>query len=278
VIQDITEQVEAEEFLMQARDQAEAASRIKGDFLATMSHELRTPLNAVIGFADAILHGIAGPVLDKQREYLTDIGSAGRHLLDVINDVLDLSKIEAGRLEMRDSTVEPKALLDRCMSLIRHQADGKHLRLAVDVAPDLPMLRADELALKKVLINLLSNAVKFTPDGGRVALSARLAEDGGFVMAVADTGIGMRAQDIPVVLLPFRRLEDTYSRRHEGTGLGLPLAKSLIELHGGRIEIESSPGVGTTVRVHLPRERVLGSATTSVVAAGDPATWQADAI
>jgi len=257
---DITDRKQVEETLLQAKEHAEATNRIKSDFLAGMSHELRTPLNAVIGFADAILHGIAGQVTDKQREYLTDIGSAGRHLLDVINDVLDLSKIEAGHLEIHDSVVEPRALLERCMSLVRHQADGKRLRLTMEMPPDLPTLRADELALKKALINLLSNAVKYTPEGGKVTLSSRLAEDGGLIFVVADTGIGMRAQDIPIVLLPFRRLGDTYTRRQEGTGLGLPLAKSLIELHGGSLDISSSPGAGTTVSIRLPRERVIGPA------------------
>jgi signal transduction histidine kinase len=249
----------ANEGLTAAKEKAEFADRTKSEFLANMSHELRTPLNAVIGFSEILRDAIIGPLDIRYRSYAADIHGAGRHLLDVINDILDLSKIEVGRLDLRDEAVSIAESVDACHRVLAAKADAAGVLLVFDLPSSLPSVRADAVRLKQIMLNLLSNAVKFTPAGGRVTLFAA-ADTSGIVIAIRDTGIGMKAADIPIALEPFRQVDGALSRRYEGTGLGLPLAKRLAELHGGRLEIESAPNRGTTVRVHLPAERVIDQA------------------
>jgi signal transduction histidine kinase len=237
----------------------DAANSAKSRFLANMSHELRTPLNAVIGFSEVLRDAVLGPLSSKYREYARDIHASGTYLLRLINDVLDTSKIEVGQLELHEDDVELAEVARECERLLRDKARDGRVVLEMTLAPDLPLVRADRLRLKQIMLNLLSNAVKFTPPGGRVTLSVSPLSSGGIAMAVADTGIGMRPQEIPLALEPFQQLDNSLARRYEGTGLGLPLTKALVELHGGRLEIESAPGKGTTVHVSLPAARAIAT-------------------
>jgi PAS domain S-box-containing protein len=254
---DITAQVNAQTALIAAKEEAETASRTKSQFLAHMSHELRTPLNAVLGFSEVIRDAVVGPVEPRYRDYAGDIHKAGQHLLNLINDVLDLSKIEVGRLALHDDPVSLADVVATCLRLVSERAREGQLAITEDLPADLPPVRGDALRLKQVVLNVLSNAVKFTPAGGAVRITAARAPDGGITLAVIDTGIGMSAEDIPVALAPFRQVEGALNRRYEGTGLGLPLAKSLVELHDGKLDIESTVGSGTSVFIRLPARRVL---------------------
>jgi signal transduction histidine kinase len=252
--------------LRRARDAAEQASRVKSHFLANMSHELRTPLNAIIGFSDILRSQLFGPLGNlRYEDYLSDIHQSGHHLLRLVNDILDISKLEAGAMEISEGVVELRAIVVDSVNLLSTQAAANGVTLSIDLPEGLPRLRADELRLKQVVLNLLSNAVKFSRRGGEVNLSARLADSGELVIAVRDSGIGMNAGDITVALQPFRQVESALSRSHEGTGLGLPLAKALIEKHGGALHIVSEREVGTTVTVTLPASRLLPSATSAAL-------------
>jgi signal transduction histidine kinase len=237
--------------LAQERDEAKAADRAKSAFLANMSHELRTPLNAIIGFSQMMQYEVAGALNDKYRSYADDIHSSGIHLKDVVNGILDLSKIEVGALELREAPVYIPDITEACMRLVGPLADNGKVRLAAEIAANLPVLSADETRLKQAVLNILSNAVKFTTPGGSVTLGAHMAGLE-LVIAVADTGIGMRPDEIAIALQPFRQIDGALNRRHEGTGLGLPLARAFTELHGGRLEIDSTPGIGTIMRLILP--------------------------
>jgi len=243
--------------LERSRLAAEEASRVKSEFMAHMSHELRTPLNAIIGFSEMIREALIGPVSARYRDYARDIHSSGSHLLRLINDVLDLSKVEAGKLELKDETVDLAMLIDECRRLFAERVATGGLRLAIELAPNLPLLRADELRLKQILLNLLSNSVKFTAAGGRITLGAARNWDGGVALTIADTGIGMTPEEVPLALEPFRQLDSAFNRRFEGTGLGLPLARRLAELHGGTLAIDSARDAGTTVTLTLPASRVI---------------------
>jgi signal transduction histidine kinase len=232
-------------------EQLEAANRHKSEFLANMSHELRTPLNAVIGFSDVLLEHTFGDLNDKQEQYIGIIQSSGRHLLSLINDILDLSKIEAGRMELELSQFDVEMAVDNTVTLVRDRAARHDLTLAVEVEPELPPMVGDERKIKQILLNLLSNAVKFTPDGGRIDVRARRV-DGAVEIAVSDTGIGIAPEDQGAIFEEFRQVGTDVVRKREGTGLGLALTRRFIELHGGTIGVESEPGKGSTFTFTLP--------------------------
>ncbi|MCP5412957.1 MAG: histidine kinase [Alphaproteobacteria bacterium] len=239
-----------------------AANKAKGDFLALMSHELRTPLNAIIGFSEVLHSEMFGALgHSRYKEYARDVHGAGRHLLALINDILDLSKAEAGRFELHCEEIVPADVIGECLRLTREKARDAGLRLTCELAPGLPNLIVDRLRLKQVLLNLCSNAIKFTPEGGTVHVRARTLADGGFLLEVRDSGIGMAPEQIPIALEPFRQVASPLSRQKEGTGLGLALVKSLVECHGGQLGIESALNAGTTVSVILPAERAVRRAT-----------------
>jgi signal transduction histidine kinase len=231
--------------------QLEAANRHKDEFLASMSHELRTPLNAVIGFSEVLLERMFGDVNAKQEEYLQDILSSGRHLLSLINDILDLAKIEAGRMDLDVEEFDVAQAIDNAVVLVRERATRKGLTLDTRLDHGLGSLRGDQRKVKQVLLNLLSNAVKFTPEGGRVEIRAQRA-DGHVEVSVSDTGIGIAAEDLEAVFEEFRQVGTDYAKKHEGTGLGLTLSRKFVELHGGRIWVKSQPGQGSTFAFTLP--------------------------
>ncbi|MBV8777842.1 MAG: PAS domain S-box protein, partial [Alphaproteobacteria bacterium] len=253
VARDATIRRQIEHELRTARDLAESANQAKTNFLANMSHELRTPLNAIIGFSEVISSALFGPLDARYRDYAQDINGSGHHLLRIINDLLDLSKVEAGRLELRDRPVAISAIFETCRRMVADRATAAGV--ALDFGQTELQVSGDELRLEQVLLNLVSNAVKFTPRGGEVRVVARLEETGEVTITVADTGIGMAPEDIPRALQPFGQIDNSLSRPHGGTGLGLPLAQRLVELHGGTMSIGSSLGRGTTVTVTLPPER-----------------------
>ena len=236
------------------KDHAEAANRAKSDFLANMSHELRTPLNAIIGFSEALLSGLFGPSPPKHREYITHIHASGQHLLTLVNDVLDMAKVESGRLELYRERVSVATLLTECLELVEALAEQKGVRLeAGAVAPDL-MVSADNVRLRQSVLNILSNAIKFTPEGGRVRAEAQVGEDGSVVLTIGDTGVGMNEEELRIALEPFRQVNNYMTKAQSGTGLGLPLAKRFVEAHGGLLEVRSAAGEGTTVVITLSAE------------------------
>jgi PAS domain S-box-containing protein len=261
VFHDITNQIQTQQQLLDAKEQAELASRAKSGFLANMSHELRTPLNAIIGFSETIMEEIMGPIGNANyREYAEHINLSGQHLLMLINDLLDLSKIEAGKVELVETMVDIRGLLKDCQVFVSDLVQSKALMLETEVADDLASVYCDEQKLKQVIVNLLSNAVKFTDDGGTVAIAARREGESNLCLMVADTGIGIAPDQMSTVMMPFGQAKhtQTYDTEHRGTGLGLPLSKSLVELHGGEFQIESRLGEGTTVSIRMPG-RVRGT-------------------
>ena len=241
----------------------EKANAAKTHFLANMSHELRTPLNAIIGFSEILSEATKrdsslANLLEQSAEYAQHITDAGKHLLQIIADVLDTAKIQSGELGLLEDTFEMGALVESCRKMVHQLAINNALELTVSVPDSDLTVYADKKRLKQIILNLLSNALKFTPEGGRVEVIVTGAPGGPLEVSVTDNGIGIRPNDIDKVLLPFEQLEDQYSRQHDGTGLGLPLAKSLTELHGGEIVVESRLGEGTKVTVRLPNERIIG--------------------
>jgi signal transduction histidine kinase len=216
-----------------------------------MSHELRTPLNAIIGFSEVLLERLFGEVNEKQEDYLKDIHSSGRHLLSLINDILDLSKVEAGRMELEPASFNLSDAFSNAITLVRERAQRHSIFLGLDVDSQLGDIVADQRKFKQILLNLLSNAVKFTPDGGRVDVIAR-RERNELVVAVKDTGIGIAPEDQDAVFEEFRQVGRNYTNKQEGTGLGLSLTRRFVELHGGRIWVESQPGKGSTFTFTLP--------------------------
>ena len=258
---DITERKALEAEIIHSKEAAEFANRTKTEFLAHMSHELRTPLNAIIGFAEVIKDQLFGPVgKSNYIDYANDIHSSGRHLLDLINDILDLSKLEAGRLELRETDVSLSGIVEQTCTLMSNNARSSGVKLVCDAPESVPLLRADERAIRQVMLNFLSNAIKFTPRGGRVTATVRAMSDGSLKCSIADTGIGMNPDEIRVALMPFGQVDSKVARQHKGTGLGLPISKSLIELHGGELRIQSEPGKGTTLLAIFPVSRVCRAA------------------
>jgi signal transduction histidine kinase len=262
---DVTERKQIEQELREAKEHAEFASRAKSEFLANMSHELRTPLNAVLGFTELMIGKVFGPLGHvKYQEYAQYIHDSGAHLLGVINDILDLSKIEAGKRELQEEVLDANLLARAALRIVEGRAADGELRLRVEL-PDQPLfIHADSRAVKQILLNLLSNAVKFTPVGGSVTLSCGLDPAGGIFYTVADTGIGMAPEHIVTALEAFGQIESSLGRRFEGTGLGLPLVQSLIGLHDGRLVLESELGKGTRAVVHFPPARSVRQAAQAV--------------
>jgi two-component system cell cycle sensor histidine kinase PleC len=237
--------------------EAEESNKSKAQFLAAMSHELRTPLNAIIGFSQIIAENRFGPEeFERYRSYAQDIQSSGEHLLAVINDILDLSKVEAGKLVLREETVVVVELVESTLRLVRQRAADGQIALETEFPSDSCQLFADKRLLRQLLLNLVANAVKFTPPGGKVTLRVSVEQDS-ILFAVEDTGIGIAKADIPKAMMPFGQIDSRLGRKYDGTGLGLPLAKAMAEAHGGTLEIESDLGAGTRVTVRLPRERVV---------------------
>ncbi|HEY2446566.1 MAG TPA: ATP-binding protein [Rhizomicrobium sp.] len=239
----------------QARERAEAASRAKSEFLANMSHELRTPLNAILGFSEMIYSDAIAPDVLRSAEYARLIHNSGDHLLALINEILDLAKIESGQFELQESDVDLGQLIGETLRLMTARAEGTHLVLATEVAPDLPIVRADERALRQILVNLLSNALKFTPPGGDVIAFAGIAQSGEIAFGVRDTGIGIDPDEQQRVFQSFGQGRHDVADADKGTGLGLAIVKGLCEAHGGRVDLTSEVGKGTCVTAILPETR-----------------------
>jgi len=238
------------------KDAAEQASRAKSEFLATMSHELRTPLNAIIGLSDFIKGETLGPVgVPQYVEFSRHINESGAHLLSIINDILDMSKIEAGEMTLEEAPFDVAETISGSVDMIAERAARENIELTTEIPSDLPLFMGDERMMKQILVNLLSNAVKFTPEHGKVAVTAS-ADDDGFQILVGDTGIGIPPDKIDVVLQPFGQADSSLARAYEGTGLGLPLVAKMTELHGGTLSIDSVVGEGTRVAIRFPRDRI----------------------
>jgi signal transduction histidine kinase len=249
----------AYETLRSAKESAEAASRAKTEFLANVSHELRTPLNAIIGFSELMLNGARGSIENPDYVgYLKDIFDAGTDLLRLINEILDLSKAEAGRLELLEDTVDIANVVRTVARLVGPRVESAGLALEIDLPDMPPFVFCDRLKLKQILLNLLSNAIKFTEAGGKIAIAMGVDSERGLFIAVRDSGIGIAPDDLPRVLQPFVQVDSALNRTHNGTGLGLPLAAAMVELHGGKLVIDSAPGRGTTVKAYLPLARIVG--------------------
>jgi PAS domain S-box-containing protein len=265
-ITDASPRIRAEENLREAKHQAEIANRAKSDFLANVSHELRTPLNAIIGFSEIMKMQMFGPIGHGQyAAYTDDIHASGKHLLSIINDILDLSKIEAGRYQLHIEAVDVDETFQDCARLVRERAENAGLRVTRAIDPATPHLLADKRAVKQILINLLSNAIKFTPQGGEVTMTAGPAGTAGWVaLSIADTGIGIPPEQIDNALSAFGQVDNPFTRSQEGTGLGLPIVKSLVELHGGQFQIASAVGKGTKVTMVLPAQAVEAASQSDV--------------
>jgi two-component system cell cycle sensor histidine kinase PleC len=243
----------AEAALRAAAMESALANRAKSEFLANMSHELRTPLNAIIGFSELITLAPTKRAAGKSRAYASHITQAGRHLLNIVNDILNISHLESGRLRLDLEPLELRSVVASAILLAQHRIEQKEQTVDVELPKHLPPVFADELRLKQVLINLLSNASKFTPRGGRLKVTAvRSSQSKHISVALSDTGIGMTQEEVERALQPFARIRSTYTRNEEGTGLGLPIARALILKHGGTLDILSTPGVGTTVTFTIP--------------------------
>jgi signal transduction histidine kinase len=247
--------------LTRVNEELAQANRLKRDFLANMSHELRTPLNSIIGFSDILLTQEVGPLTTMQQDFLETVARNGRHLLQLINELLDLSKIEAGKLQLTPAPLDVRELLREAAESVRAQTEQRRHTLQLDLPAEPLVVSADHVRVRQILLNLLSNAIKFTPDGGQVRLLGRPDEGGGARIAVIDTGIGIAPEDQSKLFKEFMQVDTSASRHYEGTGLGLALCKRLVELHGGRIGCESGRGRGSTFWFTLPRE---------AAAAGEP--------
>ena len=248
----------AERALLAAKEEADRANRAKSDFFAQMSHELRTPLNAIVGFSEIMSRQMLGPLDNAQYlEYAGDIHDSATHLLKLITDILDLAKIEAGRQELYEESVDVGQIIESGLTLLEERAADAGIAIEARVAENLPKLHADGRKVKQVVINLLSNAVKFTRSGGKIVISAEVRAPGRLAISVADSGIGIMPEDLNRVMRPFEQVDGALDHKNEGTGLGLPLSKVLVELHGGSLELTSEVGVGTTVTAYFPAHRVV---------------------
>jgi len=246
--------------LSDALEAAQAASTSKSAFLASMSHELRTPLNAVLGFSESMQQEIFGPLgSPRYKEYLGNIHNSGSHLLSLINDILDIARYDAGRGELQEEMFDPVNQIADTINMMTGQAAKAKVALIGDIAPDLPCLKGDQRRIRQVLLNLLSNALKFTPSGGNVTVRALRSEQG-FVLQVTDTGIGIAPNDFHKALEPFGQVDSSLARKYDGIGLGLPLTRQMVELHGGRLDLDSVVGHGTTVTIVLPAWRLVSPA------------------
>jgi len=260
---DITVEVEAADELRRSKEAAEAASRAKSEFLANMSHELRTPLNAIIGFSELMHSQTTG---GDYVQWAGDIMASGRHLLEVINEVLELARIEAGRYTLADDRFDLSIAVRACLGMVRLQAEAKQIELRCNVADREIILRADNKAVRQILLNLLTNAVKFTPNGGQVAVDCERSRSGDVILTVTDTGIGIDATVLNSLGEPFTQADASISRTYGGSGLGLSICRKLASLHGGEMTIASTPGVGTAVRVRFPAVRVVPRGRQAVIA------------
>ena len=252
-IRDISDRKRIERALKEKNNELERANQAKDRFLASMSHELRTPLNGIIGFAEFLADGRPGPVNEKQKEYLEDILKSGQHLLHLINDMLDLVKVQAGKLELSPEVFEIRSGIEEVCAVVHPIAEQKNIDVRVEIDPGLDAITLDLQRFRQILYNLLSNALKFTDDGGVVTIKADRRADGNIRLSVRDSGIGIAADDIPRLFTEFEQLETGIARRFGGTGLGLALTKSIVTLQGGSIDVESEVGVGSTFTVALPQ-------------------------
>lgn len=242
--------------LAMMKEQAEAANRAKTEFLANMSHELRTPLNAIIGFSSMMEEEVFGPLGHaKYSEYIRDVHTASEHLASILTEILDLARIESGRMNLQEEDLDIASVAEQCISMFTGLADKGGLKLVLNMDPELPLFRADEVRLRQVLINLISNAIKFTPPEGNITISGRFGVSGGLDLIVSDTGRGIPKKDLERVLEPFGQSENVFSRTHEGSGLGLSVAKALVTAHDGTLTLDSQLNEGTTITLHFPAER-----------------------
>jgi signal transduction histidine kinase len=256
-LQDVTVRRETEEQLKDAKLASDVANRAKSEFLANMSHELRTPLNSIIGFSEIIKNEVFGPVEPRPYwEYARDIHDSGKHLLSIINQILDISRIDAGERELKDSIVDIPKVAGICVEIVTPKAKSANLTLIEVGFEKAPKIIGEEIAIKQMMINLLSNAVKFTPAGGRITISAEHESSGPLRLSVTDTGVGLDDEEIERAMSPFGVLDGKMNKSTSGIGLGLSLVQALMKLHGGRLEIFSQKGIGTTVTLVFPAERV----------------------
>jgi two-component system CheB/CheR fusion protein len=258
-IEDITERKETENVMGKAHEELEAlatelkrAAQVKTEFLANMSHELRTPLNSINGFSEVLYDETFGPLNVKQKQYVNNVLTSGKHLLLLINQILDMAKIEAGKVKLTLSFLQMKSLLNEISLLVADMVSKKKIEMVLEIAEDMPNIEADELKVREIIYNLLSNAVKYTPEGGKIGIRAKKA-DSEIEVVVWDTGVGIASENMEKIFEGFFRVDTPYSRVTEGTGLGLPLSKKLVELHGGKLSVESEGlDKGTSVRFTLP--------------------------
>ncbi|MFD2204660.1 PAS-domain containing protein [Kiloniella antarctica] len=254
---ELLNRIETEERLIEAMEKEQLANRAKTEFLANMSHELRTPLNCIIGFSELLKNEAFGPLgQERYRDYSVDIYQAGVHLLDVLNDVLDVSKFESGDVDLRESEIDLYDLMNSSFKMMVNRAQIQGISLTLDLPNDLPYLYGDPRRVKQILLNVLSNAVKFSKAGGEVRVTASLSAEGNMCFDITDQGIGIGPKDLEQVMEPFQQTGDAFTRSHDGTGLGLHIVKSLIELHDGQVRIESELGEGTSVYLQFPNIRV----------------------